>query len=188
MSGANLYSRYILNCILQSSNGGTGQGTLTINLIEVDKKPVFAADIFYYHVSEGTPAGTALSSSQPISSSNPNLRNIPVYRLLSSNPPSSKFSLDPLSGQLSLSAGIDLIFYSEVSYPSPQTYILNISAQVRPAKLLIDPGNFKLLEDFALALSFSVQVSTTLSLFANATVFVTGVFSGIAFLCTAHFS
>ncbi len=118
---------------MQAANGGIGQSTLTINLLEVDKKPVFAADIFNYSVSEGTAAGTALSSSQPISSSNPNLRNMPVYRLISSNPPTSNFFLDLLSGQLSLWAGVaggSLVFDAAAVYPLANTYILSISVQV----------------------------------------------------------
>jgi len=108
---------------LQSANGGTGQGTLEINLIEIDKKPVFAADMFNYSVSEGTSAGALLASSQPVSSSNPNTRNIPVYRLLSSNPPSSNFVLDPLSGQLSLSSvivGGSLMFDATAIFALPE--------------------------------------------------------------------
>ena len=119
---------------LQSPNGGTGQGTLTVSLIEIDKKPVFAADIFNYSVSEGDTAGKMLSSSQPITSSNPNLRNIPVYRLLSTTPSTSNFFLDPFTGQLSLFAGIAggrLTFDAAASYPFPNTYVLKISAQVR---------------------------------------------------------
>lgn len=161
---------------LQSANGGTGQGTLEINLIEIDKKPVFAADMFNYSVSEGTSAGALLASSQPISSSNPNTRNIPVYRLLSSNPPSSNFVLDPLSGQLSLSSvivGGSLMFDATAIFALPNTYILEISAQVRGEVLSPLCCDFLTLDSrFNWRL---LQVTTALSLFANATVLVTGV-------------
>ena len=119
---------------LQSNTGGTGQGTLTITIIETDKPPVFAATVFNYTVPEGTAAGAELSSSQPIASSNPNVRNIPVYRLLSSTPSTTNFVVDPISGQLSLWAGISggaLVYNAAATYPLPNTYSLQISAQVR---------------------------------------------------------
>ena len=105
-------------------------------LIQADRAPTFAAPIFNYSVPEGTLAGEPLSAALPITSSNQNLRNIPLYRILSSNPPTRNFVIDPLSGQLSLWAGVTsgaLVYDATAQYPIPNTYVLSISAQVRSA-------------------------------------------------------
>lgn len=123
----------LLLSVDQASNGGSSQGTVTVSVIQVDRAPVFSASIFNYTIPEGAVAGSALSSSMPVASTNPNARNVPVYRLLSSNPPTSNFVVDPLSGQLSLWAGISggaLTFNAGASYPLPCTFVLQISAQV----------------------------------------------------------
>ena len=146
---------------MQATSGLTSQAALTINVVQVDRVPVFAAGIFNYTVPEGTAAGAALSSALPIASSNPNARNVPVYRLLSSNPPTTNFVVDPISGALSLWAGVAggaLLYNASAAYPLPNTYILAISA----------------------------QVSTVPSLFANATVYVTGAAPSVVPLSASH--
>lgn len=110
---------------------------MTVSVIQVDHAPVFSAPVFNYTVPEGALAGSALSSSLPVASTNPNARNVPVYRLLASNPPTPNFVVDPLTGQLSLWAGVSggaLTFNAGASYPLPRTFALQISAQVRPLK------------------------------------------------------
>lgn len=133
VGAASVLSPFFSPALLQASNGGSSQGTLTVTVIQVDHAPVFAASVFNYTVPEGSVAGAALSSSLPIASTNPNARNVPVYRLLSSNPPTSNFVIDPLSGQLSLWAGVSggtLLFNAGATYPQPRTFALQISAQV----------------------------------------------------------
>jgi len=135
---------YYLTFIVTDSNGLLTTATLTINIIEVNRPPIWYNSInntgvWNFEVDENTICEQPLPGNRGIVAIDPNTKDSLFYRIRSitprltgANTNKSPFAVDSLTGALTVGTSLEnnMLRYDEkLTYVSPFTFVVNVSAR-----------------------------------------------------------